>query len=114
MAQALPRGALAPQRVLPSVGVVGPLRRLVPRDDVVVALLRALGAESAVATRRRRLAGRDLLAPSPPWRAPRVREHTVATATRAMPLAMTKVMRAAMAASVEGASMDATVPSAST
>ena len=37
--------------------------------DLFPTLLRALGAESAVATRRRRLAGRDLLAPSPPWRA---------------------------------------------
>ena len=36
----MPRGALAPQRV-PFVDV-GSLRRLVPRDDVVVALLRAL------------------------------------------------------------------------
>jgi hypothetical protein len=40
MAQALPRGALASQRV-PFVDVA-PLRRLVPRDDVVVALLLAL------------------------------------------------------------------------
>ena len=40
VAQALPRGALAPQRV--PFGVLGSLRRLVPRDDVVVALLRAL------------------------------------------------------------------------
>ena len=40
MAQALPRGALAPQRV--PFGVLGALRRLVSRNNVVVALLRAL------------------------------------------------------------------------
>ena len=56
MAQALPRGALAPQRVLPSVGVLGSLRRLVPRDDVVVALLRALLAAQRRVERRALLA----------------------------------------------------------
>ena len=56
MAQALPRGALAPQRVLPSVGVVGALRRLVPHNNVVVALLRALLAAQRDVQRLARLA----------------------------------------------------------
>ena len=37
--------------------------------DLFPTLLRALDAETSAATRRRHLAGRDLLAPSPPWEA---------------------------------------------